>query len=220
MPRILLIEDDVAQGNGIQALSKARGFAIDWVKTLTDAEHLLPAHNYDVVLLDLVLPDGRGESILRIMSKRSDSTPVIILTAHGGKKEITRLIEAGAHDFLTKPWDGDELFARIHAAIRSRSVSPLPEIYIRGLVIRPAEQLVERDGKPVSLTQREWAVFECLLNRRGHTVRRVMIEDALYEQGSEIESNAMEVYISRIRRKIGRHLIETDRGFGYRLVAE
>ncbi|NEI51805.1 response regulator [Rhizobium leguminosarum] len=220
MARILLIEDDVAQGNAIQFLSKARNFALDWAKTAADANDLLLSHNYDVILLDLALPDGRGEDILCSKSKRSDPTPIIVLTAQPCKKECARLLRAGADDFVNKPWDPDELFARIHAAIRRGGVSPLPEIYIRGLVIRSAERLIERDGKPIHLTNREWAVVECLLNRRGHKIKREVIEDALYEQGSEIESNTVQVYISRIRQKIGRDLIETERGFGYRLAAE
>ncbi|MGZ2402866.1 response regulator transcription factor [Rhizobium ruizarguesonis] len=220
MSRLLIIEDDLTQGKAIYKILKARGFAVDVVTTRADAEDILRSTPFACIVLDLMLADGSGEDVLLSIRERSDPTPVIILSGHAGARERARLLHAGADDFMNKPYDPDELCARIYNATRRQSLSPLPQITIRSLVIRPAERLVKCDGQRIDLSPREWAVFECLLNRRGHLVTRDRIETAVYDFGSDIESNAVQVYISRLRKKMGREMIETARGFGYSLVAE
>ncbi|MHC2567804.1 response regulator transcription factor [Rhizobium leguminosarum] len=220
MPRLLIVADDLTQGNTIYTICKARGFAVDRVETRADVEDMLRSNPFECIVLDVMLADGAGEDILLSIRKRSDPTPIVILSEQTSARERARLLNAGADDFLSKPYDPDELFARIYNATRRQSLSPLPQINIRTLVVRPAERLVECHGERIGLSSREWAVFECLLNRRGHLVTRDRIETAVYDFGSDVESNTVEVYISRLRKKIGRDLIETTRGFGYSLVAE
>lgn len=220
MPRLLIVAEDLTQGKAIYTICKARGYAVDWVENRADLEDMLRSNPFECIVLDVILADGSGEDILLSIRKRADPTPVVILSGHASSRERARLLNAGADDFLNKPYDPDELFARIYNATRRQSLSPLSEINIRTLVIRPAERLVECDGERIGLSPREWTVFECLLNRRGHLVTRDRIEAAVYDFGSDIESNTVEVYISRLRKKIGRDLIKTTRGFGYSLVAE
>ncbi|MBY3179990.1 response regulator transcription factor [Rhizobium leguminosarum] len=217
---ILLVEDNIAQGTTIVTICRAKGFAVEWAKTGAFAEELVLSGSFGCILLDYVLPDGSGEDILRRIRKRSDPTPIIMMSGQAGVVECIRLLDAGADDFISKPYHQDELFARINSAIRRRSVCALPEIRVGTLIIRRAERLVERDGAPLGLSPREWAVLECLLNRVGRLVERHTIESALYDFGSEIESNTVEVYVSRLRKKIGRDRIETVRGYGYKLVAK
>ncbi|MGO7186138.1 response regulator transcription factor [Rhizobium brockwellii] len=216
--RILLVEDDISQGTAIRDLLKDMGFAVDWVTTRVGADEMLRMESYECLLLDLTLPDHNGEDILRSLRMRSDLSPVLILSGRTNPRERARLLDAGADDFVSKPYDKSELVARIKNVTRRLSVSPLPEIRVGALVVQRAERLVERDGERISLSPREWGVLECLLNRLGQIVERRTIESTLYDFAAEFESNTVEVYVSRLRRKIGADLIETVRGYGYRLV--
>jgi two-component system OmpR family response regulator len=194
------------------------GFAVDWVTTRVGADQMLLMGSYECLLPDLTLPDHNGENILRSLRMRSDLSPVLILSGRTNPRERARLLDAGADDFVSKPYDKSELVARIKNVTRRLSVSPLPEIRVGALVVQRAERLVERDGERISLSPREWGVLECLLNRLGQIVERRTIESTLYDFAAEFESNTVEVYVSRLRRKIGADLIETVRGYGYRLV--
>lgn len=214
--RILLVEDDKAIGNAVRDHATADNHAVDWAKSLSEAYDHAAVATYGLVLLDLHLPDGNGITYLKDMRARSDVTPVIVLTARDQISDRIEGLNAGADDYLVKPFDLGELSARIHAVARRYANHGGPSLTFGPLTIRPAERLVELDGQVVELTAREWSVLDSLLRRPGLLVSKSQLEEALYEFGAEIESNAVEVYISRLRKKIGADQIATVRGVGYR----
>lgn len=216
--RILLIEDDEALGSAVREHTVTEGHAADWVKDLSQAREYARSVAYQLTLLDIHLPDGNGIDYLREMRKRLDSTPVIILTARDQISDRIEGLNAGADDYLLKPFDLGELSARIYAVARRHGHFPEPIYSLGTLAIQSAARRLDRHGQAVYLTAREWAVLDCLLRRPGTIVSKGEIEDALYSFGSEIESNTVEVYVSRLRKKIGGDVIATVRGLGYRLV--
>jgi len=215
--RILLTEDDGAIGGAVRDHLAADGHAVDWAKSVSRARDYVAVASYDLVLLDLNLPDGSGITLLREIRKRPDALPVIILTAMDQITDRIEGLNAGADDYLVKPFDLGELLARIHAVARRSKARPTPAVTIGKVEINSSERIVKRGASRVELTAREWAVLDCLADRKGSIVSRGQIEDALYEFGAEIESNAVEVYVSRLRKKLGAGLIKTTRGVGYRL---
>lgn len=218
--RVLLIEDEPILGQAIRDHVVAAGHAVDWMQRLDDAEIALRSVDYALVLLDLHLPDGSGLDLLRAIRRRKDLRPVIILTARDQIRDRIDGLNAGADDYLVKPFDLDELTARIGAVARRAAANPNPLLTLGTLEIDQAARLVRRGGQRIELTQREWAVLDQLLRRPGAIVSRERIEEELYAFGSEIESNAVEVYVSRLRKKLGKDLIATQRGIGYRLIME
>ncbi len=214
--RILLVEDDAAIGGAVRDYAAADGHAVDWAKTLGAANEYAGVVTYGLVLLDLQLPDGNGVSFLKAMRRRSDETPVIVLTARDQISDRIEGLNAGADDYLVKPFDLGELSARIHAVARRYTNHANPSLTFDSLTIRPADRHVELDGKVIELTAREWSVLDSLLRRPGFLVSKTQLEEALYAFGAEIESNAVEVYISRLRKKLGAERIATVRGVGYR----
>ncbi len=172
---------------------------------------------YDLVLLDLMLPDGRGVVFLRALRARGDVTPVIVLTALDRISDRIEGLNAGADDYLVKPFDLAELSARIGAVARRYSGNPNPILTHGALVIALAARTIRRDARPVQLTAREWALFEALLGHPGQLFSKAQLEDKLYAFGAEVESNTIEVHVSRLRKKLGRTIVETVRGVGYRL---
>lgn len=193
----------------------ASNHAVDWMRRVFDAETVIASVRYGLVLLDLQLPDGSGVDLLKRMRRSGNTTPVIILTARDQISDRIEGLNAGADDYLVKPFDLGELEARIAAVARRYDAKPNPVVVLGGLEIdRPAHRL-KVDGEPVDLTSREWAVLDLLTARPGHIVPKDRMEEALYAFGSEIESNTVEVYVSRLRRKIGRESIRTVRGLGY-----
>ncbi|RUV02873.1 response regulator transcription factor [Mesorhizobium sp. M6A.T.Cr.TU.017.01.1.1] len=216
--RILLIEDDNDLGSAVRDHMVAGGHAVDWAKDLSDARDHAAVARYELTLLDIHLPDGNGIDYLRELIKRLDSTPVIILTARDLISDRIDGLNAGADDYLVKPFDLGELSARIHAVARRNGHFPEPLLSVGTLSIQAAERRLSRDGQEVYLTGREWAVLDCLLRQPGAVVSKGKIEDALYSFNSEFESNTVEVYVSRLRKKIGGDRIATVRGSGYRLV--
>ena len=215
--RILLIEDDEMLGGAIRDHLDAHGHAVDWAKRLDSAADSLAAMPYDLILLDLNLPDGRGLDFLRDLRKRRDATPAIILTAMDQLSIRIDGLNAGADDYLVKPFDLSELIARVGAVARRYSGNPNPLIKVGSLEIDQAKRLATLDGRVLDLTAREWAILEKLAQNPGLLISRSQLEDALFAFGAEIESNAVEVYVSRLRKKIGADLIHTSRGLGYRL---
>jgi two-component system OmpR family response regulator len=212
--RILLIEDDETLGSAVRDHIVAATHAVDWVKQLNDAAEASSAVHYGLILLDLQLPDGSGVEFLKSLRRESNETPVIILTA---RDQITDRIEglnSGADDYLVKPFNLGELSARIMAVARRYSGSP---IRVGDIEIDQPQRRLTISGKDVILTGREWAVLDLLVVRPGAIVSKDRIEEALYSFGSEIESNTVEVYISRLRKKIGKDRISTARGVGYYL---
>jgi two-component system, OmpR family, response regulator len=215
--RLLLIEDDPLIGGAVRDSLSADGHRVDWADRLASAEDHLAVADYDLVLLDLMLPDGSGIPFLRARRGEGLKTPVIILTARDQISDRIEGLNAGADDYLVKPFDLAELGARLHAVHRRASHQPDPVLSFGEIQIEPAARRVTRAGKPVTLTAREWALLDALSGAGGNVLSKTALEDRLYGFGTEIESNALEAHISRLRRKLGRDLIATERGIGYRM---
>jgi two-component system OmpR family response regulator len=215
--RILLIEDDNVLGAAVRDQIIADGQSVDWVTRLDAAADAMATAGYDLVLLDLMLPDGRGIGFLKALRLRGDVTPVIVLTALDQVSDRIEGLNAGADDYLVKPFDLAELSARIGSVARRYSGNPNPIVSHGGLDIDLAARSIHRDGRPIHLTAREWALFEALLSRPGQLLSKAQLEDKLYAFGAEIESNTIEVHVSRLRKKMGAGVIMTERGLGYRL---
>jgi DNA-binding response OmpR family regulator len=213
--RILLVEDDRMIGESVRAALRQEGYAVDWVRDGRAAEATLSTERFELVLLDLGLPGKDGLDVLRAQRARKDATPVIVLTARDATQDRIRGLDAGADDYVVKPFDIDELGARIRAALRRSAGRSEPEIELDGVRVNPATKQVTRDGVPVALSAREYAVVEALLLRPGAILSRAQLEDRLYGWGEEIESNAVEVYVHGIRKKLGTRFIQTVRGVGY-----
>ncbi|MEP6564932.1 MAG: response regulator [Mesorhizobium sp.] len=217
--RVLLIEDDHVLGEAVRDHIAADGHAVDWSATLGDAVDHLDVVSYELVLLDLHLPDGKGLDFLKAFRRKGRDTPVIILTARDQLSDRIDGLNSGADDYLVKPFDLGELSARLAAVARRYAGSPNPLIRLGAIEIDQARRRVVVDGTEAMLTSREWAVLEQFLSRPGAIVAKAQIEDALYAFGAEIESNTVEVYVSRLRKKIGRVAVTTVRGLGYRLAS-
>nr|WP_210296697.1 response regulator [Rhizobium sp. BK399] len=215
--RILLVEDDRMIGGAVRDHVAAANHAVDWVQNLGDADAAAGPVDYGLILLDLQLPDGSGVAFLRGLRERGLKTPVIILTARDQISDRIDGLNAGADDYLVKPFNLDELEARIMAVARRYDANPHPVVRISDIEInRPLHQ-ISVAGETIILTSREWAVLDLLTARPGAIVPKDRIEEALYAFGSEIESNTVEVYVSRLRKKIGKDRIRTARGIGYTL---
>ncbi|MCO5337758.1 response regulator transcription factor [Delftia tsuruhatensis] len=229
--RILVVEDNAGIAAGLQANLQQRRYAVDVCSTMADAWHALEMERFDAVLLDLGLPDGDGSEILRrLRSPRrpgSDShalpdpnTPVLILTARDQVRERIAGLDLGADDYLVKPFDIDELEARLRAMLRRAGGQAAPVIRHGELEVDPAARTVRRDGKLVEMSPREFSVLWVLLQARGRVLSRQQIEEHLYSWGTAVESNAVEVHIHHLRKKLGNASIVTMRGVGYFLPAE
>jgi len=215
--RILLIEDENVLGDAVRAQIAADAHSVDWVTRIDAARDAMATAAYDLILLGLMLPDGRGIGSLKALRLAGDVTPVIILTALDQVSDRIEGLRAGADDYLVKPFDLEELSARIGSVARRYSGNPNPIIRHHGLDIDIARRSVHRDGKAVQLTAREWALLDAFLTRPGQLFSKPQLEEKLYDFGAEIESNTIEVHVSRLRKKLGTDLIETERGLGYRL---
>lgn len=218
--RVLLIEDDHVLGAAMRDHVASVGHSVDWMRRLDDARLALDTVTYELVLLDLNLPDGRGLDLLRDLRSKGSSVPVIITTAQDQVAVRIEGLNSGADDYLVKPFDLSELSARITAVARRYAASSAPGIAVGGITIDLGRRTVVAEGEAVALTAREWAVLERLIRHRGAIVTKGEIEDSLYQFGAEIESNAVEVYVSRLRKKLGRNFISTARGLGYQVAAE
>ena len=215
--RVLLVEDDTALGAAIRDQIVADGHSVDWVMRLDRAGDALAAAGFDLILLDLMLPDGLGIPFLKALRSRGDVTPVMILTALDQVSDRIAGLNAGADDYMIKPFDLAELSARIGSVARRYNGNPNPIIKQGALTIDLAARSVMLHGRPVILTAREWVLFEAFLQRPGQLFSKAQLEERLYSFDTEIDSNAIEVHISRLRKKLGSHVIETERGLGYRL---
>lgn len=216
--RVLLVEDATGLGDAVREQIADDGHAVDWVQRLEQARASVASTPYDLILLDLMLPDGRGLEFLRQRRSAGDVTPVIILTAQDQISERIAGLNAGADDYLVKPFDLFELSARVAAVARRYSGNPNPQIRLGELQVDLSARTVQRGGSIIDLTAREWAVFEAFVQRPSALLSKSQLEERLYAFGAEIESNTIEVYVSRLRKKLGRELIETVRGMGYRLM--
>lgn len=215
--RLLLVEDDRMIGELVLDALRAEQFAVDWVRDGVQADTALRSQAYDLVLLDLGLPGRDGLTLLTELRARRDQVPVLVATARDAVERRIEGLNAGADDYLLKPYDIDEMVARIRALLRRSAGRGEPAIEIGDTRIDPATRSVQRDGVDIVLSGREWAVLDALASRPGAVLSRAQIEDKLYSWGDEVSSNTVEVYIHGLRRKLGADLIRTVRGVGYRL---
>ncbi len=213
--RLLLVEDDPMIGEAVQDLLRAEHYAVDWARDGDAADTALRTQPYDLVLLDLGLPKRDGLAVLRDLRTRKDRTPVLVATARDAVAQRIEGLDAGADDYVLKPYDLDELLARIRALLRRAAGRAEPVYEHQGVSINPATREVTVRGTPVVLSGREWAVLEPLIARPGMVLSRQQLEDKLYGWGDEVSSNAVEVYIHGLRKKLGPELVLNVRGVGY-----
>jgi two-component system, OmpR family, response regulator QseB len=213
--RVLVVEDDRMIAKGLQTALKQDGYTVDGVADGRSASEALASSRFDLVLLDLGLPERGGLDVLRELRRRGDATPVIILTARDDIQDRIDGLDAGADDYVVKPFDLDEVAARMRSVLRRAAGRGDPVIRHRGIALDPVSHAVERDGEPVLLSAHEFAVLEALMQRPGAVLSRAQLEDRLYGWDASIESNAVEVYIHGLRRKLGSDAIRTLRGVGY-----
>lgn len=213
--RILLVEDDALLGDGLAAGLRLDGYGIDWVRDGEAARHALLSEDYAACVLDLGLPRRDGLEVLRELRGRGRRTPVLILTARDTVADRVAGLDAGADDYLLKPFDLAELQARLRALIRRAGGEAAPLLRHGDLILDPAARSVSLGGRSVSMSAREYALLLDLLGHKGRIRSRQELEASLYAWGEEAESNTVEVYIHHLRRKLGPERIRTVRGLGY-----
>jgi two-component system response regulator QseB len=213
--RLLLVEDDPLLGDGLQAGLRQSGYTVDWLKDAASAEAALSSENYEIMVLDLGLPDRSGLSVLKNLRQRGDELPVLILTARDSVEDRVLGLDSGADDYLLKPCDLDELAARLRALLRRHGGRADNTIHHGEIALDPAAHTVSIAGKSIDITPREYAVLQLLMENRGRVMSRSRLEEGLYSWDGEVESNAIEVYIHHLRKKFGSDLIRTIRGVGY-----
>ncbi|MCQ0092335.1 response regulator [Roseovarius sp. M141] len=218
--RILIVEDDAVLADGLVVGLRLKGFTPEPVRTLADARAALETSDFAAVVLDLMLPDGSGLDLLKALRANGIGTPVLLLTARDQTRDRVDGLDAGADDYLGKPFDLDELSARLRAILRRREGRAAPVIQWNGLVLDPAAQSGAFHGTDIRFSRREFAVLHALIERPGHILSKSRIEDRLYGWQEDVESNTIEVHIHHLRAKLGRGYIETVRGLGYRLAPE
>ncbi|MDO8988212.1 MAG: response regulator [Sideroxyarcus sp.] len=217
--RVLLVEDDALLGDAIQAGLKQSGYAVDWMRDGVSGDQALTTEAYAAVVLDIGLPRLSGLEVLRRLRVRGDPIPVLILTARDTVSDRIGGLDAGADDYLLKPFDMGELAARLRALIRRASGKAELLLQLAGVILDPAAHRVVCRDNPVEVSPREFAVLHALMLNAGKVMSRAQIEEQLYAWGEEIESNAVEVHIHHLRRKLFPELIETIRGVGYLIPA-
>jgi two-component system, OmpR family, response regulator QseB len=218
--RLLLIEDDDMLGRAARHGLVRAGFAVDWAKDARTAHLALANGVYDLALLDLGLPDGNGMDLLRGLRRAGNGIPVLIASARDTVKDRVAGLEAGADDYVLKPFDLEELIARVRALLRRHAGSAGPFFQHGDLVLDPVRKEVTRANERVELSAREFAVLEALMQRPGAVLSRDMLEEAVYGWGHEVASNTIEVHVHHLRRKLGNGVIRNVRGVGYRLCNE
>jgi two-component system response regulator QseB len=218
--RILVVEDDPILLDGLSAGLSLHHMAIDSVSTCQNACAALATTSYNAVVLDIMLPDGSGFDVLRYLRSRNDSTPVLLLTARDAVGDRVAGLDQGADDYMGKPFDLDEVAARLRALDRRAAGRTSPLLVSGTLVLDPGTSEVTLNGEKVVLSRREFAILLTLMRRPGVVCSRGQLEEALYGWEEDVGSNAVEVHIHNLRAKIGRQYIQTLRGFGYRMRSE
>jgi two-component system, OmpR family, response regulator len=213
--RLLLVEDDAMIGEAVLDALRAEHYAVDWVRDGAMADSALRTETYDLVLLDLGLPKRDGLDVLRGLRSRGAHMPVLVATARDAVGDRVAGLDAGADDYVVKPYDTDELLARIRALIRRSAGRGEPVFSHKGVTLNPATREAAIHGEAVTLSAREWAVLEPMLARPGVVFSRSQLEEKLYGWKDDISSNAVEVYVHGLRKKLGSELIQTVRGLGY-----
>lgn len=213
--RVLLVEDDELLGDGLRTGLIQAGYTVDWTKNGLAADQALQNEKFDLVILDLTLPKIDGISLLQKVRARGDTTPVLILTARESIEERVRGLDSGADDYLTKPFDLDEVCARLRALQRRFASRALPLLIHGPLTLDPASHLVTLNDENITLPRREFALLHILLENEGRVLSREHLTQSLYGWGEEVDSNALEVHIHNLRKKFGQTFIRTIRGIGY-----
>lgn len=213
--RVLVVEDDRMIGEAVQDALRAEHWAADWVRDAPMADAALAAGSYDAVVLDLGLPGGSGLDVLARLRARGNRVPVLVATARDAVTDRVAGLDAGADDYLVKPFDTSELLARLRALVRRSAGRADALIRHRDVTLNPATREATLAGRPVTLSAREWAVLEPMLLRPGVVFSRAQLEEKLYGWKEDISSNAVEVYVHGVRKKLGAGLIQTVRGLGY-----
>jgi two-component system, OmpR family, response regulator QseB len=213
--RLLLVEDDALLGDGIRVGLKQAGFAVDWARDGHAAKLALEMEEYALLVLDLGLPRLSGMELLKWLRVRGNKLPVLILTARDTVADRVAGLDAGADDYLIKPFDLDELIARLRALLRRSGGQAEPLLRHSGIELDPAAHQVRKDGQTIDLSAREFTLLHELLLHAGRVQSREQLEQRLYGWGEEVESNSVEVHIHHLRRKLGPELIRTLRGVGY-----
>jgi DNA-binding response OmpR family regulator len=220
--RLLLLEDDASVGAAAKSGLSQNGLVCDWVRSAAEFNAAMVNHSFDCILLDLTLPDGNGGKLLEAVRRRGDATPVIVVTAQWQGESSVALLDSGADDYIVKPYDIDNLMARVRAVMRrARSGDKQLNSLTHGpLVLHVDGRVATWHGELVPLTKKEYWLLEALMRQRNRVLSRTQIEDALYGWGEETESNTIEVYIHHLRKKFCNELITTVRGLGYQMGAE
>jgi len=217
--RLLLVEDDRMIGKALQQGLTDAGFTVDWVTDGLSAERALTNGVYQLAVLDLGLPGKDGMTVLRELRARRDHLPVLVVTARDAVADRIAGLNAGADDYVLKPFDLDEVVARLRALARRQAGSGLPLLECGGLVLDPVRRELRLHDEPVSLSAREFSLLQALMQRPGAVLSREQLEDALYGWQQEVGSNAVEVHLHHLRRKLGTDTIRNVRGVGYKVVA-
>ncbi len=213
--RVLIVEDDKISGLSILQGLQNDGYAADWVEDKESAETALETNSYDLIILDISLPDGSGFDIIRNLRDINNDTPILVSTSYDDINYKVTALDAGADDYLIKPFDFKELLARIRALRRRSRGRSLPKLNYAGVELDPAAKIVLKSGKKIELGPKEFAILHTLLEKRGHIISKSQIEDGLYGWDIEIASNTVEVHIHGIRKKLGKDFIKTIRHSGY-----
>jgi two-component system, OmpR family, response regulator QseB len=213
--RLLLVEDDAMIGEAVRAGLRQEGFTVDWVRAAEAGDAALKAEAYALLLLDLGLPRKSGLDWLSELRRRGESVPVLILTARDAVADRVSGLDSGADDYLVKPFDLDELSARVRALLRRQAGRAEPMLRHGELTLDPATHEATYKGEPIALSAREFALLAALLERPGAILSRAQLEQRLYGWGEEVESNAVEVHIHHLRKKLGAGFIRNVRGLGY-----
>lgn len=215
--RVLLVEDDELLGDGIRTGLRHYGHTIDWVKDGKAANDVLTTtfENFDIIVLDIGLPKMSGLDVLKSMREKNITTPVVILTARETVEDRVKGLDAGADDYITKPFDLDELCARMRALQRRSKSRAKPIISYANITLDPASHVVHMDGEQIMISRREFALLQKLIENAGRVISREQLNQTLYGWGENIDSNALEVHIHNLRKRFGTTLIRTIRGVGY-----
>ena len=217
--RVLVVEDELLLSRGLARALEEAGYAVDQAADGERADFLVGTERYDAVVLDLGLPKVDGLTLLRAWREAGNATPVLVLTARGTWHEKVEGIDSGADDYVAKPFRMEEVLARLRALIRRASGQAAPELRCGAVTLDPRSGRVTRDGVPVKLTGHEFRVLSYLMHHRGRVVPQTELVEHVYAQGFDRDSNTIEVFVARLRRKLGDGLIETVRGLGYRIGA-
>lgn len=218
--RILLAEDDASQAASIKDWLEMDGYNVDWVERGDHAILAIEQHDYDCLLLDRGLPQASGDEIVKVIRRQNAQTPVIFITARDHIQDRVEGLDLGANDYLVKPFNLEELSARVRAQLRQHQARAGQYLNFSDLQLDPQAKTLTKAEQPINLTAKEFQILHKLMLKPDHIVTREQLEESLYAWGDEIESNAIEVFIYQIRKKIGGHYIKTIRGLGYRMDQE